>query len=154
MRSDLSQQVTTRMQHVNIRLTTGMHKNLFLMVVALLSISPASHGQIMKMLITLKLHGIFGSNCIRVYLNAVQPLVYTTVTRLLGKFKTLKYAENHNIYFKLQNMQIMGEIIKNNIILKTWNRNFVRPTGCVSVSVCEYVYPFIFFPHISSGTIL
>ena len=26
---DLSQQVTTRMQHVNIRLTTGMHKNLF-----------------------------------------------------------------------------------------------------------------------------
>ena len=28
-RSDLSQQVTTWMQHVNIRLTTGMHKNLF-----------------------------------------------------------------------------------------------------------------------------
>ena len=28
-RSDLSQQVTTWMQHVNIRLTTGMHYNLF-----------------------------------------------------------------------------------------------------------------------------
>ena len=27
-RSDLSQQVTTRMHHANIRLTTGMHKNL------------------------------------------------------------------------------------------------------------------------------
>ena len=33
-----------------------------------------------------------------------------------------------------------------------WNRNFVRPTGCVYVSVCESVCPFIFFPHISSGT--
>ena len=121
------------------------------MDVALLSISPASHGQLVKMLITLELHGIFGSNCIRVYLNTVQPLVCTTVTRLLGKFKTWKYAENHNIYFKLQNMHIMGEIINN--VLKTWNRNFVRPTGCVcvSVSVCESVYPFIFFTHISSG---
>ena len=27
----------------------------------------------------------------------------------------------------------MGEIINNNNILKTWNRNFERPTGCVSV---------------------
>ena len=47
----------------------------------------------------------------------------------------------------------MGENINNNNILKTWNRNFVRPTGCVSVSVsvCESVCPFI-FSHISSGT--
>ena len=37
------------------------------MDVALLSISPASHGQLVKMLITLELHGIFGSNCICVY---------------------------------------------------------------------------------------
>ena len=37
--------------------------------VALLSISPASHGQLVKMLITLELHGILGSNCICVYLN-------------------------------------------------------------------------------------
>ena len=43
---------------------------------------------LVKMLITLELRGIFGSNCIRVYLNTVQPLVCTTVTRLLGKFKT------------------------------------------------------------------
>ena len=28
-RSDFSQQVTTKVQHVNISLTTGMHKNLF-----------------------------------------------------------------------------------------------------------------------------
>ena len=76
------------MQHVNIRLTTGIHKNLFFMDEALLSISLASHGQLVKMLITLELHGIFGSNCIRVYLNTVQPLVCTAVTRLLGKFKT------------------------------------------------------------------
>ena len=47
-------------------LTTGMHKNLFFMGVALLSISPASHGQLVKMLTTLELHGIFGPNCIRV----------------------------------------------------------------------------------------
>ena len=56
-----------------------------LMYVALLSISPASHGQLIKMLITLEPHGIFVSNCIRVYLNIVQPLVCKTVTRLLGK---------------------------------------------------------------------
>ena len=114
------------------------------MDVALLSISPASHCQLVKMLITLEQHGIFGSNCIRVYLNTVQPLVCTTVTRLLGKFETEKYAKNHNIYFKLQNMQIMGEIINNNNILKTWHRNFVRPTWCVSVSVCESVHSFSF----------
>ena len=89
------------------------------MDVALLSISPASHGQLVKMRITIELHGIFGSNCIRVYLNTVQPLVCATVTRLLGKIKTQKYAENHIIYFNLQNMQIMGEIIDNNNILKT-----------------------------------
>ena len=34
---------------------------------ALLSISPASHGQLVKMLISLELHGIFGSNCIRFF---------------------------------------------------------------------------------------
>ena len=44
-RSDLSQQVTTKMQHVNIRLFTGMHNSL-LMDVALLSISPAGHDQV------------------------------------------------------------------------------------------------------------
>ena len=86
--SDLYQQATTRMPHVNIRLTTGMYKNLFFMDVALLSISPARYGHLVKMLIILELHGIFGSNCIRVYLNTVQPLLCTTVVRLLGKFKT------------------------------------------------------------------
>ena len=60
----------------------------------LLSISPATQGQLEKMLITLELHGIFRSNCIRVYLNTVQPLVCTTLTRLLGKLKAYKYAEN------------------------------------------------------------
>ena len=69
-----------------------------------------------------------------------------------GKILNVEITENHNIYFKLQNMQIMGEIINNNNILKTWNRNFVRPTWSVSVSVCESVCPLIFFPHISSGT--
>ena len=52
------------MQHVNIRLTTGMYKNLFFMDVALLNISPARYGHLVKMLIILELHGIFGSNCI------------------------------------------------------------------------------------------
>ena len=81
--------MTTRIQHVKIRLTTGMHKNLFFMDVALLSIiSPASHGQLVKMLITLELHGIFGLNCIRVYLKTVKQLECTTVTGLLGKLKT------------------------------------------------------------------
>ena len=46
---------------------------------------------------------------------------------------------------KLQNMQIMGEIINNNNILKTWNRNFVRPTGvhnkqCVSLSAHSFSF--------------
>ena len=50
---------------------------------ALLSISPASHGQLLKMLIILEPHGIFGSNCILVYSNTVQPLVCKTMTRLL-----------------------------------------------------------------------
>ena len=61
-RSALSQQVTTRLQHVNIHLTTDKHNSLFLMNVALLSISPAGRGQLVKMLMTLEPHGIFGLN--------------------------------------------------------------------------------------------
>ena len=60
----------------------------FLMDAALLSISPASHGQLVKMLLTLAPHGIFGSNCILICLNIVQQLVCKFVTRLLGEFKT------------------------------------------------------------------
>ena len=41
-------------------------------------------------------------------------------------------------------MQIMGEFINNNNILKTWNRNLVRPTGRVSVCVCLSVHSFSF----------
>ena len=78
---------------VNIRLTTGMRNSLF-MDLALLCISPASRGQLVKMLITLEPHGIFGSNCILVYLNIVHSLVCKTETRLLGEYKT-KSAENH-----------------------------------------------------------
>ena len=37
----------------------------------------------------------------------------------------------------------MDEIINNNNILKTWNRNFVRPTGVLDE---QCVSPFIFFP--------
>ena len=51
--------VTTRMQHVKIRLTTGKHKNIFFMDVALLSISPANHGQLVKMLTTLELYMVY-----------------------------------------------------------------------------------------------
>ena len=45
------------------------------MGVALLSISPAGPGQLVKMLITLESHSIFVSNCILVYINIVQALV-------------------------------------------------------------------------------
>ena len=53
-------------------LTTGMR---VLMEEALLSISATSHGQLVKVLITLEPHGIFGSNCILIYFNIVHPLV-------------------------------------------------------------------------------
>ena len=58
------------------------------MDVALLSISPAGRGYLVKMLITLEPHDKFESNCMLVDLNIVQPLVCKTVTRLLGEFKT------------------------------------------------------------------
>ena len=54
----------------------------------LLSISPDSRGQFVKILITLAPQGLFGSNCILIYFNIGQPLVYKTVTRLLGEFNT------------------------------------------------------------------
>ena len=40
-------------------------------------------------------------------------------------------------------MQIMGEVINYNNILKAWNRSFVRPTGVLKK---QCVSPFIFFP--------
>ena len=46
-----------------------------LMEKALLSISPANHGQLVKMHIILEPHCIFGSNCILIYFKSVQPLV-------------------------------------------------------------------------------
>ena len=55
------------------------------MDVALLSISPASHGQLVKMLIALELHDIFGSNCIRFYLNTVQPFGMHNCDEAAGK---------------------------------------------------------------------
>ena len=123
-----------------------MRNGLF-MDLALLCISPASRGQLVKMLIALEPHGIFGPNCMLLYSNIVQPLVCKTETRLLGEFKT-KSAENHNIYLKLKNMQI--EIIDNNNILKTLYRNFARPAGvhynhCVSPSVRTICFPNIHF---------
>ena len=60
----------------------------FMMDVALLSISPTGRGQLMEMLITLEPHGVFGSNCILVYLKIFQPPVCKTVTSLLGDSKT------------------------------------------------------------------
>ena len=44
--------------------TNGHALQPFLMDVALLSISPAGHGQLVKIHVTLKLHGIFGSTCL------------------------------------------------------------------------------------------
>ena len=38
---------------------------------ALLSSSPAGHGQLVKILITLEPNGIFGSNCILIDFNTV-----------------------------------------------------------------------------------
>ena len=43
-------------------LTTVLQKKPFSMDKALLRISPAGHGQLVQMLITLDPHGIFGSN--------------------------------------------------------------------------------------------
>ena len=87
-----------------------------------------------------------------VYLNIVQPLICKTVARLLGEFEMKKSAENHNIYLKLKIMQIVIEIINNNTILKTWNRNFsrlkdVHYNHCASPSARS-----IYFPLIPSGT--
>ena len=50
---------------------------------ALLSLSPVRRGQVVKMLITLEQHGVFGSNCLLIYFNIDQPLVGETVTRLM-----------------------------------------------------------------------
>ena len=63
----------------------------FLMNVALLSISPAVHGQLVKLFKIIEPHGKFRStSCIHIDFNFVQPLVCKTVTRLHGEFKTVK----------------------------------------------------------------
>ena len=49
---------------------------------ALPSIILAGRALLVKMLITLEPHGIFGSNCILMYFNTAQPLVCKMVTRL------------------------------------------------------------------------
>ena len=46
-------------------------RNSILMDEALLSISPADHGQLVKIHITLRRHGIFESNCILIYFKIV-----------------------------------------------------------------------------------
>ena len=45
-----------------------MRNNIFLMVEALLSISPAGRGQLVKMPITLEQHGIYLNHILRTYL--------------------------------------------------------------------------------------
>ena len=59
----------------NICLTTGMRNRLFLLDVALLSISSAGRGQLVKMLITLEPHGIFGTNYTLDYLKRTARLM-------------------------------------------------------------------------------
>ena len=54
---------------------------------ALLSISPADHGQLVKMLITLEPDGIFGSNCKLIYFKTVQPHVYITSDEVAGRIQ-------------------------------------------------------------------
>ena len=58
------------------------------MDVALLSISPAHRGQLVKLFITLEPRSIFRSNCMLVYLSIVQPLVCKTIKRMQGDCKT------------------------------------------------------------------
>ena len=55
---------------------------LFLLDEGLRSISSVVQGQLVKMLITLETHGIFGSNFAYLCSNIVQPLVCKTVTML------------------------------------------------------------------------
>ena len=56
---------------------------------ALLSISRASRGKLVELLITLKPHVIFWIKlCILIYFRNIQPLLYKTVTGLLGDFTT------------------------------------------------------------------
>ena len=53
------------------------------------AVSLTGRGQLVKLLITLEPHGIFGSIfCIRIYFKIIQPLVCKEVTRLVGEFKT------------------------------------------------------------------
>ena len=59
-----------------------MRNSLLLMGEALLTISRAGGGQLVKMLITLEPHGIFWITfCILIHINIVQPLVCKLVTR-------------------------------------------------------------------------
>ena len=73
---------------------------------ALLSISPAGRGQIVKILITLEPHGIFGSNFSYLF-STLSCHWYAAAGRILN-------AENHKIYVNLNKMPI--EIINNNNI--------------------------------------
>ena len=70
----------------------------FLVDEALLSISPADHGQLGKMLVSLEPHGIFGSNCILNYIKSVQPLECKTVAWLLGEFKSRTLPISQNLF--------------------------------------------------------
>ena len=79
--------------HVNI--VERLASVTFFKTKALLSLSLACRDQVVKMLITLTPHGIFGSNCILIYFNIDQPLVCEMVTRLMGEFKALISGKNH-----------------------------------------------------------
>ena len=76
----------------------------FLMDEALQSIRPSVYGHLVKTLITLEPHGIFGSIFIFIHFNIVQPLVCKMGTRLCrptgrGRLvKTLITLEPHGIF--------------------------------------------------------
>ena len=62
---------------------------------ALLSISPASRGKLVKMLINLESYGIFGSNFAYLFISTMidQPLVRKTVKRLRENVKRIKLSK-------------------------------------------------------------
>ena len=132
-RSALAQQVTTRLHHIMLCVTTGRQNSPFLMDVAVLSIGRACHGQLVRMLITNEPHG--SSVCLEqiayFFFNMVQPLICKAVTRLLGEFQNVENFLKSQYLFLTT---ITGKYFKGLL------SKFARPTGviynhCVSPSI-------------------
>ena len=93
----LSQHVISRLQHVNIRLTTPVLMDVALLSISQWLVSENAHKSSTTWYIWIKLHTCEFKHCPAVGMQ--------NHDEAAGRIENVKSTENHNIYFKLKDMQ-------------------------------------------------